>query len=131
MSTINERIIAAVAPVVPVCVPGVYAPDAGEAAEAVYCTFNYTEHPAQFGDDGPGVLRYQCQVHFFAPRLMAAGVSGNTLATRKALRRALFAAGFTYPSVTDASDWADTSSRSGARDYQHFVFEFEDTDGEV
>lgn len=121
MSKINERIIQAVTQVVPVCVPGIYDPDAGETAATVYCTFNYTETPDQFGDNGPGAMRYQCQVHFYAPWAVAAGESNSTLATRKALRRALFAAGFTYPTVTDASDG----------EYQHFTFEFEDADGEV
>ena len=120
MSTINQRIIAAVKSVVLTCVPGTYNPNVGEET-AAYCTFNYTELPDDFGDDAPGAMRYLCQVHFYAPWKTGAGESNNTMATRKALRQALFAAGFTYPSVTDASD----------ADSQHFVFEFEDCDGEV
>ena len=108
-------------PVVAVCVPGIYRPNAGETAATVYCTFNYSEIPDSFGDNGPGAMRYLCQVHFYAPWNVSDGESNNTLATRKALRRSIFAAGFTYPSVEDASD----------SDYQHFVFEFEDCDGEV
>lgn len=119
--TINERIIQAVTQVVPVCVPGFYAPDAGEQAATVYCTFNYTETPDSFGDDAPGAVRYLCQIHLYAPWTPAAGESNNTLAMRKALRRALTAAGFTAPSVTDASD----------EDGQHYVFECEDCDGDA
>ena len=117
---INERIIQAVTPVVSVCVPGTYTPNVGEES-ATYCTFNYTEMPDDFGDDAPGAVRYLCQLHLYAPWKTAAGESNNMLAVRKALRQNLFGAGFTYPSVEDASD----------SDYQHFTFEFEDCDGEV
>lgn len=120
MKTINQRIIQAVTPVVLTCVPGTYHPDVGEEA-TTYCTFNYTEMPDDFGDDAPGAMRYLVQVHLYAPWKTAAGVSNDTMATRKSLRQALFAAGFTYPSVEDASD----------KEYQHFVFECEDFDGEV
>lgn len=119
--TINERIISAVKPVVLTCVPGFYTPDAGEQAATVYCTFNYTETPDSFGDGAPEAMRYLCQIHLFAPWRTAAGESNNTRPTRQALRQALFAAGFTFPTVTDASD----------ADYQHYVFECEDFDGEV
>lgn len=119
MSTINERIIEAVTPVVAVCVPDPLVADAGEAP-AEYCTFTYSEIPDDFGDNAPGAMRYLVQVHYYAPWKTSDGESNNTMATRKALRRAL-AAGFTYPSVEDASDG----------DSQHFTFEFEDFDGEV
>lgn len=118
--SINERIIAAVTPIVPTCVPGVYVPGVGQE-NAVYCTFNYSENPDSFGDDAPEAMRYLCQLHFYAPQRSADGMSNNTLATRKALRRAIFAAGFTYPSAEDASD----------EEYQHYVLEFQDVDGEV
>lgn len=117
---INERIIQAVAPVVSVCVPGTYTPNVGEES-ATYCTFNYTEVPDSFGDGEPGAVRYLCQLHLYAPWKTEVGESNNTLSTRKALRQALFSAGFTYPRLVDASD----------SDYQHFTFEFEGCDGEV
>ena len=115
MATINQRIIAAVTPVVAVCVPDVYAPDATEVPAREYCTFNYTESPDNFGDGEPGAMRYLCQLHYDAP------MGANTIGTRKSLRQALHGAGFTYPSADNATDG----------DYQHFVFEFEDFDGEV
>lgn len=118
--TINERIIQAVTPVVPVCVPDRYDPNQGEAS-ATYCTFNYTEIPDSFGDDAPEDIRYLIQLHFHAPLDAASGASNNTMAVRKALRQAVFAAGFTYPTVQNASD------DSG----QHYVLEFEGLDGEV
>lgn len=120
MSTINERIIAAVTPVILTCVPDPFQPDT-EEAPTEYCTFSYSEIPDDFGDDAPGAMRYLCQVHYYAPWKTGDGESNNTLTKRKALRRALFDAGFTYPSVENASDG----------DSQHFTFEFEDFDGEV
>ena len=115
MGTINQRIIEAVLPVVPVCVPDVYDPDPAETPADKYCIFNYTEMPDDFGDDAPGAMRYLCQLHYYAP------LGVNTISTRKELRRALHGAGFTYPSVDNATDGES----------QHFVFEFEDCDGEV
>ena len=115
MSTINARIIEAATSVVAVCVPDVYRPGAEETAATEYCTFNCSEIPDCFGDDGPGAMRYLCQLHYYAPD------GTNSLLTRKLLRRALHGAGFTYPSVENASDGEG----------QHFVFSFEDCDGEV
>ena len=118
--SINERIIEAVTPVVSVCVPEPYDPDS-EAAVLEYCTFNYTELPDDFGDDGPEVIRYLIRLNYYAPLSAVNGASNNTLNTRKALRKAIHGAGFTYPSIENATD----------NEYQHFVYEFEDVDGEV
>jgi len=106
----EERIRDAVLPVVPTCVPN---EDVGEAEE--YCTFNFDEQPEMSGDDAPQAIRYLCQLHYFLPK------ERRPTATKKALCRALLAAGFTYPTVVNASDGAG----------QHYVFEFEDVDGEV
>lgn len=108
--TINERIAAAVEPVVAVCVPDEYN---GEAEE--YCTFNYTEIPEAFGDDAPELIRYSVQLHYFCP------LGRNSLSTRQKLRRAILAADFTAPEVIPASD------ETG----QHYVFEFEVLGGDV
>lgn len=118
--SINARIIEAVTPVVSVCVPEPYDPNSGEAASE-YCTFEYTEMPDSFGDDGPEVIRYLIRMNYFAPLSTVNGASNNTMARRKALRQAIHDAGFTYPSVENATD----------DEYQHFVYEFEDVDGEV
>lgn len=118
--SINEKIIAAVSPVVLTCVPEPYDPDSGEAASE-YCTFSYSEEPDGFGDDAPEVIRYLIRVVYHAPLHRSSGETNNTLATRKALRQAIFAAGFTYPSVENLTD--DVGQR--------FAFEFEGFDGEV
>lgn len=118
--SINERIIQAVTSVVLVCVPEPYEPNSGEAASE-YCTFAYSETPDSFGDDGPEVIRYLIRVIYHAPLRGSSGETNNTMAIRKALRQAIFAAGFTYPSVDNLTDEVG----------QRFVYEFEGFDGEV
>ena len=108
--TINEAIKAAVEPVIPICVPGVYGGNAKE-----YCTFNYSEHPDMFGNDWPMCMKYLVQIHYFCE------TEKNPLNTKKQLRQALASSGFTYPSIIVASD----------DDGQHFVFECEYEDGDV
>ena len=106
---IDERIQAAVKPIVAECVPGIYT---GEADE--YCTFTCTEIPAGFGDNRPHCLRSLCQVHWFLP------LKRRPYAKKKRLRNALAAVpGFTAPTVTPAAD--DIG--------QHYVFEFEALEG--
>lgn len=108
--TLGEKIISVVTPIVPVCVPDIYETDAGEETAQQYCTFNFDELPAGFGDDRAHTVRALVQVHFFAPRRVA------TLKTRHALRDALAAvAEFSEAEITNASD----------SEGQHYVLEFE------
>lgn len=107
-SSVYARLVAAVTPVVPVCEPAIYGGD----AEA-YCTYNATEMPEGFGDDAPHALRYLLQLHYFCP------LAGNPLPTVRQLRQAVFDAGFTYPTMEDASDL----------DGRHYVLEFEEVGG--
>lgn len=101
-------IVAAVTPVVAVCAHNLYQ---GEALE--YCTYNYSEIPAGFGDDRAIAMRCLVQVHYFCP------LEHPARAVVRDLRRALEAADFTSPSVEDAGD--DTC--------QHYVLECEGIDG--
>lgn len=83
-----------------------------------YFAFNYTVIPADFADDAPCHERYLVQVHFFCP------LNVNITGLKKSVRQRLYAAGFTWPSITDASD----------ENSRHIVFECEiaegvDTDG--
>lgn len=112
---INEAIITAVTPIVPVCVPDVYQPDAGEPEEKTYCVFNYTEMPDGFGDDAPGCIRYLGQLHLYLP------FTPSPIALKRALRRAMLDMGC---AVGDFSNLTDL-------DGQHYVLEFEYVDGEV
>lgn len=108
--TINEQIKAAVEPVVAVCVPDKYG---GEAME--YCTFNYVEIPEEFGDDAPELIRYAVQLHYFCP------AGHDSVKTRQDLRKAILAADFTAPEITNAGD------ETG----QHYVLEFDGFGGDV
>lgn len=108
--SINETIIKAVTPIVPVCVPDVYRPDAGETPAEVYCTFNYTELAEGIGDNAAHLTRALVQVHYYAP------LKKSTIKTRHALRDAIAAVdNFTLPSIENATD------ETG----QHYVLEFD------
>ena len=110
---IDERIRAAVLPIVPICEPDLY-----DGEESTYCTFNMEEIPTAFGDDAPHAVRYLIQLHLFAPGWPK---PPSTRQLRKQLCRAVLDAGFTYPEVTNASE----------KETQHYVLEFEGVDGDV
>ena len=110
MMSVEAALREAVLPIVPICEPELYE---GEAQE--YCTFTVNRIPEGFGDGEPRYLRGLIQLHWFLPR----GVS--PMKKRRELCRAVLEAGFTYPSVENASD----------KDGQHYVLEFEGLDGEV
>ena len=86
---------------------------AGGSLPARYYTFTCTSFGDDFGDDAPGHERWLVSVHFFAP--LGENWNGRVRATKEAL----FAAGFTWPEFTDATD----------QDGQHFVFECEAAEG--
>lgn len=104
----NQALIEAVTPIVGICVPDLYS---GEASE--YCTFNYTESGAGFGDDVPHAALLLVQLHYFLP------LRENPLAKRRALRDAILAMGGTAPVITPATDELG----------QHYIFEFEYLEG--
>lgn len=108
--TLNERIIAVVTPMVPVCVPDLLVTEAGETPPERYCTFNYAELPDGLGDNCASLTRALVQVHYYAP------LKDSTLAVRRALRDAIAAVDdFTLPSIENATD------ETG----QHYVLEFD------
>jgi hypothetical protein len=108
--SMGDAIVAAVTPVVPICVPDLYT-----GAEKTYCTYNFTEIPAAFGDDTAHAVRYLIQLHLFLPP------ETNPAALKRSLRRAILAAGFTAPTITPNNDEIS----------QDYVFEFEDAGGDV
>ena len=83
--------------------------DTYEGPRPVYITIGYDSIPADYGDDDPGHEIILISVHLFAP------TGEDTIAKRKAIKRALAAAGATWPSYTNAS----------GKDGQHHVFECE------
>lgn len=108
--TLNEKIIAVVSPIVPVCVPDLLVTEAGETPPKRYCTFNYSELAEGIGDNAAHLTRALVQVHYFAP------LKASTLAVRNALRDAIAAVDdFTLPSIENATD------ETG----QHYVLEFD------
>ena len=122
--TLNEKLRGLLLDdVIKVAEPGIYT-----GTESQYCIFRADELGADFGDDGPGAVRYLVTVHYFCPW------DFNSIAERQALRRRLFEAGFTWPDLTDAST-AEKSKSAGAEDLtQHWVLGCEyvgGLDGEV
>ena len=80
-----------------------------------YITTNWTMLGAAHGGDFAGAARYLVQVHYYLPH------KKNPNAVIEALCKALHAAGFTAPSVQNASDGSG----------QHYVLECEGIDGGV
>ena len=106
--SLGERIEGAVKPIVAICVPKQYGGDAME-----YCTYNYTETPDFFGDDEPGAVRCQVQVHWLFPWAPGISETAEVLAKKKQLCRALAGVLDVWPTITDASD----------SEWMHYVFE--------
>ena len=113
--SINETIIQAVTPIVPVCVPDVYRPDAGETPAEVYCVFNYTETSTLFGDDEPQAILYLVQLHLYLP------LGRTPIQIKRQLRRAMLDAGMIVGDFTNASDLEG----------QHYLLECQALDPEV
>ena len=112
---VNEMMIQAVTPIVPVCVPDLYRPDAGEEPAEVYCVFDYTEAATLFADDEPQAVGYLIQLHLYLP-------TGRTpIQLKRQLRRAMLDVGFIVGDFTNASD----------EEAQHYVLECRWMDWEV
>jgi len=92
------------------CYNGAY-----EGQESAFLTINMDAIPDNFADDAPQYDRWLVQLHLFAPYTL------DTTTLRRQIRDALHNAGFTYPSLVDAS--ADKALSDGTE--QHIVFEFE------
>lgn len=101
--SINSLLKSALEPIAPT------EADTYEGKLGTYIVFDYQSIPDDWGDDEPGCERFLIAVHLFAPT----GV--DTMRTRRAINRALVAAGTTWPSMVNASD----------KDGQHLVFECE------
>ena len=106
--SINSVIIAALSPVTPEIEPDVYTGTA-----TTYITFNYFTTGDDFADDATWHERFFVQVHFVCP------LNYDSVSRRAEIKQKLFAAGFTWPSVTDATD----------SDGQHWIFECEYAEG--
>ena len=108
--TLNERIIAVVTPIVPVCVPDLLVTEAGETPPEEYCTFNFPLEPEALADDTAQLQRALVQLHYLAP------LKASTVAKRRALAAAIEEADeFSLPTISPATDELG----------QHYVFEFD------
>lgn len=110
--SLNSILTAALTPIAPTeadTYEGGATASQAEGKREVYITFNYDTLPDDFGDDEPGHERALVQVHLYAP------AGRNVLPQRRAVKRALQGAGFTWPRYTNASD----------KNGQHHVFECE------
>lgn len=86
-----------------------------DGTATTYFVLNMNAIPTNFADDAPQHDRWLVQLHFFAPFTL------NTTTIRRRIRDALFAAGYSYPSLVDASE----TTRASDGTEQHVVFEFE------
>lgn len=78
-----------------------------------YYTFIVQSFGDAYGDDEPGCERWLVWVHLFAP------LAENCILRAAQTKKTLFEAGFTWPSMVDATD----------QDGQHYVFECETAAG--
>lgn len=81
--------------------------------EKQYWVFNLSSIPADFANDEPQHEVYMVQLHLFCP------YSVNTSNLQKEVKRSIQYAGFSFPSLENASD----------ADGQHLVFEFQTAEG--
>lgn len=86
-----------------------------DGVATTYFTLRMDSIPTNYADDRPQHDRWLIQLHFFAP------FSLNTTTLRRTIREALFAAGYSYPALVDASE----NARASDGTEQHIVFEFE------
>ena len=129
--SINETLRAVLEPIAPA------EADAYEGKKAVYITFNYHTTPINYGDDEPEQERVSVQVHLYAP------LGYDITAKRRAVKKALASASFTYPTYTNQktayaicdSDWSSdvalpiSYTNASDKDGQHHVFECETVEG--
>ena len=71
--------------------------DVYQGEEKKYIVYNYSTVPMDFGDDEPERERYLIQVHIYAT------LKENINALVRAMKKALFAADFSFPESIPAS----------------------------
>ena len=101
MMNVDAAAKAAISPIFPECAPNVY-----EGTALEYVVWNAYTLPQVYAERRPAA-RYPVQVHYYLPH------GKNPTQGKLALQAALFAQGFTWPSITNASD----------SEGQHYVLE--------
>lgn len=102
MVNVDAAVMAAVSPIFPECAPNVY-----EGCALEYVVWNAYTIPEVYAERKPAAARYPTQVHYYLPN------GKNPNPGKLKLAQALFDQGFTWPSITNASD----------SDGQHYVLE--------
>ena len=116
---LNERLCAAVTPIVSVCVPERYEAAAGETPAEEYCTYNYFDRAMMFANGRPRRIVRDYQLHYVLP-------SGtNPEPTKQRLLYALVCAGFAVAGIQDASETDKDDADIFGAPVQHWVFEFQ------
>ena len=88
-------------------------PNVYTGEELRYLVYNYYVIPQVYAEATAHAARYSVQLHLYLPH------KENPNAVKLAIINACVAAGFTFPSMTNASD----------KEGQHYVFEFEYANG--
>ena len=88
-------------------------PNVYTGADLEYLVYTYYVIPEVFADSVSHASRYSIQLHYYLPQ------KENPNPTKLAIISACTSGGFTYPSMTNASD----------SEGQHYVFEFEYVNG--
>lgn len=109
--TMNERIIQAVKPVVPVCVPDLYDPNQNEAAEE-FCVFSYDAEWTFYADNSPMYTEYSGSLNWALPLKKA------SLVKKANLQRTLERAGFDLQGIYNTS----------TEEFQMYEFQWSYTD---
>lgn len=98
---VETALKAAISPLFP------YAPNVYTGKELEYVVWNCYTISEVYAEEKPAAARYPTMVHYYLPH------GKNPNPGKLALQQALFAAGFTWPSIANASD----------SEGQHYVLE--------
>ena len=115
MSTVNEMLIGALSDIAPTA-PWIIDEDDSVERELRRIVFDYSTVPETGADNRPIYDRYIIQVHYFCP------AADDSVAVRKKIKKALYSAGFDYPS--EISVGVDTQGDSVVYE-QHYCFSTE------
>lgn len=109
--TLEEKLVAAVTPIVADCQPNFYKKDLCKAVPTEYCSYSFYSTPVLHADSKPSALKKNFNLHYTCPMFE------NPEPRKMQLCKAIAAAGFTFPSIINVTDSNDT--------VQCFAFEFE------
>ena len=107
---LEEKLVAAVVPIVPICRPHYYRRSPDEEMPEEFCSYYCDSYPVLFADGKPETVRKDFTMNYCCP------IERNPETKKRQLSRAIADAGFTYPQITDVTDPEDMA--------QTYAFEF-------